>query len=238
MPAKLGLIAGGGTLPRRIVEAARAQGRDIFVVALEGQTAAATLEGDIPHVRVRLGAAGKTVKALRQAGCEEVVLAGPVRRPGLAELRPDLKAARFLGRMGTKAVGDDGLLRAVIGLLEEEGFRVVGVHDILGDILAAAGTAVSAASIAGCLGGSTGASGSTQTGGEPEPDPVAAVRAAFDRLRAARRRQTRTMAAQLGDVAEMMEKAAEMRAAGQERRERWRKFAGQVRADAAELEEL
>lgn len=140
MPAKLGLIAGGGTLPRRVVESALAQGREIFVVALEGQTDPATLEGGIPHVRVRLGAAGKALKALRDAGCEELVLAGPVRRPSFSELRPDLKAARFLGRVGTKAMGDDGLLRAVIDLLEAEGFRVLGVHEVLGDILAGEGT--------------------------------------------------------------------------------------------------
>ncbi|RDD62127.1 LpxI family protein [Ferruginivarius sediminum] len=139
MPGKLGLIAGGGTLPRRIIEACHAQGRAVFVVALDGQTDAATLEGDVPHIRIRMGAAGKAVKALRGAECEELVLAGPVRRPSFSELRPDLTAARFLSRVGAKALGDDGLLRAVMDLLEEEGFRVIGVHDILGDILASEG---------------------------------------------------------------------------------------------------
>ena len=67
-------------------------------------------------------------------------MAGPVRRPSLTELRPDLTTARFLARVGARALGDDGLLRAVIGLLEDEGFRVVGVHEILGDILAHEGT--------------------------------------------------------------------------------------------------
>lgn len=140
MPAKLGLIAGGGVLPRRIVEACHAQGRGVFVVALRGQTDAATLEGGVPHVWVRLGAAGTALRALRASGCEELVLAGPVRRPSFAELRPDLTAARFLGRVGTRAVGDDGLLRAVMAQLEDEGFRVIGAHDILGDILAEPGT--------------------------------------------------------------------------------------------------
>jgi len=139
MSDSLGVIAGGGALPRRVVEACRARGRDVFVVALEGQTDAETVEA-VPHLWVRLGAVGKALKALRRAGCREIVLAGPVSRPSFSELRPDVTAARALARIGARALGDDGLLRAVIGLLEEEGFKVRGVHEILGDILAAAGT--------------------------------------------------------------------------------------------------
>lgn len=140
MRAKLGLIAGGGDLPRRIVEACRTQGREIFVVAVRGHTDPETVRDGVPHVWVRLGAAGKALRALHAAGCEEVVLAGPVRRPSFIELRPDLKAARFFGRIGAKALGDDGLLRAVMAQFEDEGFRVIGAQDILGDILAARGT--------------------------------------------------------------------------------------------------
>lgn len=140
MQSKLGLLAGGGTLPRRIVDACRAQGRGFFVVAFHGHTDPATVSDVSEHLWVRLGNAGKALRALRRAGCEDLVMAGPVRRPSLTELRPDLTAARFLARVGARALGDDGLLRAVIGLLEDEGFHVVGVHDILGDILAHEGT--------------------------------------------------------------------------------------------------
>jgi hypothetical protein len=79
------------------------------------------------------------LKALRAKGCRELVMAGPVRRPALSELRLDWRAARFFARLGRRAVGDDGLLRAVIAALESEGFEVRGVHDILGDVLAPAG---------------------------------------------------------------------------------------------------
>ncbi|MDZ7713206.1 MAG: UDP-2,3-diacylglucosamine diphosphatase LpxI [Rhodovibrio sp.] len=139
MPAKLGVLAGGGPLPRQIVEQCRRQGRPVFVVAFHGQTDPATVDGDVGHVWTRLGAAGQTLKALRTAGCGELVMAGPVRRPSFGEIRPDLTAARFLGRIGTRALGDDGLLRAVIDLLEREGFRMIGLHEVLPDVLAGAG---------------------------------------------------------------------------------------------------
>lgn len=66
-------------------------------------------------------------------------MAGPVRRPTLRELAPDWRTARFFARLGLKALGDDSLLKAVIAELEGEGFRVVGLHSILGDILAQEG---------------------------------------------------------------------------------------------------
>jgi DUF1009 family protein len=54
-------------------------------------------------------------------------------------LRPDWRAAKFFARIGYRALGDDGLLSAVIKELEAEGFRVVGVDTILGGVLAPLG---------------------------------------------------------------------------------------------------
>jgi DUF1009 family protein len=139
MPDKLGILAGGGPLPRQIVAHCRVTGRQVFVVAFDGQTDPATVEGEVAHIWTRLGAAGRILEALRGAGCRDLVMAGPVRRPSFAEIRPDMTAARFLGRLGGRALGDDGLLRAVMDLLEREGFRMVGLHDVLPDVLAGAG---------------------------------------------------------------------------------------------------
>lgn len=135
---RLGLVAGGGVLPRRVIERCRGEGRDVFVVALQGQADPAAVD-DVPHIWVPLGAPGRGLRALRAQGCRELVLAGPVRRPAVTELRPDWTAMRFFARLGRRALGDDGLLRAVMAALEREGFRVRGVHEIVGDVLAPAG---------------------------------------------------------------------------------------------------
>lgn len=94
----------------------------------------------MPHAWVRLGAAGRTIKILKIAGVRELVLAGPIKRPGMVAVLPDLWAIRFLIRTGAGGLGDDGLLSAIIRALEtEEGFRVVGVDDILPEIIAGEG---------------------------------------------------------------------------------------------------
>lgn len=139
MPPKLGIVAGGGRLPALIVEACRKQGRDFFVLALEGQAEKSLTDG-IDHAWVRLGALGAAVDRLRKAGVGEVVLAGSVRRPNLADLRPDAKAMAFFARTGAAALGDDGLLTALVDTLESrEGFCVVGPDSLLPDLLASPG---------------------------------------------------------------------------------------------------
>lgn len=140
MPGRLGIIAGGGGLPAQLADACRRDGRPYFVLALKGFCDPTWLTPDIPHAWVRMGAAGEGFRHLHEAGVTTLVMAGPVRRPGLLDLRPDARAARFFARVGLRMLGDDGLLRAVIREFEGEGFAVVGIEDVLGaDVLAPAG---------------------------------------------------------------------------------------------------
>ncbi len=132
-------MAGGGTFPGRIAAAAKAAGREVFLIGLEGFAEAAVL-APYPHEVIRIGAAGRILAALRTHHCGDLVLAGPVRRPSLLDLRPDAEGARILARIGRAAfAGDDGLLSAVSTVLAEEGFRVVGADEILGEALAPSG---------------------------------------------------------------------------------------------------
>ena len=139
MPRKLGIIAGGGSLPAQVAAAARAAGRGVFIVGREGFADPAVL-APWPHEMRRLGAAARIIAALRENGCQDLVLIGPVRRPSLLDLRPDAEGAKLLARVGRAAfAGDDGLLAAVIRILGEEGFRVIGAHEVIRGAVAPAG---------------------------------------------------------------------------------------------------
>jgi DUF1009 family protein len=126
----LGIIAGSGGLPRQIIECCRAAGRDVFVLAMEGEADPATVE-TVPHAWCRIGGAASGFDLLRANAVRDLVLAGGVRRPPLAALRPDWRAAKFFARVGYRALGDNGLLRAFIKELEREGFRVIGADQLL-----------------------------------------------------------------------------------------------------------
>src|SRR5438094_6934089 len=119
----LGIIAGNGALPRRLVESCRAAGRPVFVLAFEGEADQATVAG-VPHAWCRLGAAATALDLLHANAVTELVLAGGIRRPSLSALRPDWRAAKFFARVGYRALGDDGLLSAGVKDLGTAGFRV------------------------------------------------------------------------------------------------------------------
>ena len=138
MAPKLGIVAGGGPLPARIVSACRATGRDYFVLALEGHADRGALDGE-PQAWIRLGEGGKGIDLLHRENVSELVFAGPVAKPSLRELRPDLRTAKFFARLGQAWIGDDSLLSAVVRELEREGFRVVAPESLLADVLAIEG---------------------------------------------------------------------------------------------------
>jgi DUF1009 family protein len=135
MPEPLGVVAGGGTLPLRVAQAASAMGRPVHVVVLEGHGDPAAYVGQ-SHVTLRWGLAAQMLSWLRQNGVRELVLAGKVARPSLLSLRPDAASMKLIGRIGRAAFnGDDSILRAVMKVLAEEGFEVVGAQALLAGLL-------------------------------------------------------------------------------------------------------
>ena len=135
MAEPLGVIAGGGTLPLRVMQAAAAMGRPVHVVVLEGHGDPAAYVGQ-SHVTLRWGLAAQMLSWLRQNGVREVVLAGKVARPSLLSLRPDAASMKLIARIGRAAFnGDDSILRAVMKVLAEEGFEVIGAQALLAGLL-------------------------------------------------------------------------------------------------------
>ncbi len=138
MTTTLGIVAGGGHLPRQLIDHCRERGRPFALICLKGQ-ADAEIIGDVPCLWIRMGEAGKGIEYFKKNGVGEIVMIGPVRRPSLFELRPDWWTAKFLVKIGFKAFGDDNLLSSVIHHVESAGFKIIGIHEIMTDILASEG---------------------------------------------------------------------------------------------------
>ena len=136
MQPKLGIIAGSGELPALLIQSCLDSDRKFFVIAFTGQTNPNILKNYVSHAWVRLGAAGKTLRLLRQEGVEEIVLAGGIERPAFRDLRPDWWAIKFFALSGAAFLGDDGLLTALIRSIEKEGFKVIGAEQLLPEIIA------------------------------------------------------------------------------------------------------
>ena len=138
-PAKLGIIAGAGELPDRIKNACRATGRDVFVAAINGTCDASTVS-DVEHAWFDWATVGNLFKLLREAGCVELVLAGRVVKPDFSRLRLDWQGIKLLPRvLAAVARGDDALLKTLVQVFEEQGFRVVGTDALVKDLVAPPG---------------------------------------------------------------------------------------------------
>ena len=132
--SRLGIIAGTGPLPRQIAERFDPTGKSIFFIALEGITDPKTVF-NFDHRWVKLGQLQIAIAALLEAKVDKVVMAGPVKRPALSSLKLDKRASKMLWRGGTKIFGDDGLLSLLINEIEKDGLKVIGIDEILSDLL-------------------------------------------------------------------------------------------------------
>lgn len=138
MNGPLGIIAGAGDLPVRIAAECARKGRAVFVARIAGMADAA-LEA-YPGAAFGLGEMGARFRALKEAGCKEVVFAGVVKRPDFKSVKLDARAALMLPRVIAAArQGDDALLRVLVEECEKEGFRVRGAEEVAQSLAAGAG---------------------------------------------------------------------------------------------------
>ncbi len=132
---KLGIIAGGGILPQILINHCIQTNRDYFVLAIENNADKALFSPDIPHKWIRIGQAGTGFKTMADEKVAEIVMIGTIHRPSFADLVPDLRTTAFFAKIGFKSLGDDGILRALIKEIESENMRVVGIHEVLPELL-------------------------------------------------------------------------------------------------------
>lgn len=134
----IGILAGGGTLVVEIAEAIGRGGRPVHIVALEGE-AGPEIER-FAHTWVGWGEVGGMLEALRAAGCRELAIAGSVRRPDIARIRPDLGFVRHLpSLLAMLKGGDDSVLSRVVRFFESQGIAVRGIDELAPELVARAG---------------------------------------------------------------------------------------------------
>jgi DUF1009 family protein len=123
----LGLIAGGGELPRAVAHAVKASGREIYIVGLLGSVTEDWTNA-FHHEFLSPGEPGRIIRAFKAHGVEEVLLCGKVDRPKFNELKLDAKGMLLLPKAIAAAKrGDDALLRFIVGICEDEGLTALSV---------------------------------------------------------------------------------------------------------------
>lgn len=120
----IGLIAGGGQFPLLFAEAARSRGKKVVAVAHRNESIPELEQAVDTVCWVKLGQLGKIISFFRQQGVREVVFAGTITKTRIfRDVLPDLKAVTLWNKIDTRQ--DDAILRAVAGVLEDEGIRIL-----------------------------------------------------------------------------------------------------------------
>jgi DUF1009 family protein len=138
-PARLGLIAGNGTFPLLLLDAARAQGTEVIVAAIKEETFPEIEKRGAKAVHwLSLGELSKLIETFKREGVSQAVMAGQVKHKQIfSSIRPDWKLAKLLMQLGTR--NTDSLIGAVAKVLEDEGITLIDSTAFLEPMLAKSG---------------------------------------------------------------------------------------------------
>ncbi len=136
---KLGLIAGNGSFPLLLLDAARAQGAQVVVAAIKEETSPLIEQRGAAAVYwMSLGELGKLIDTFKREGVTTAVMAGQVKHKQIfSSIRPDWRLAKVLFSLGTR--NTDSLIGAVAKVLEDEGIHLISSTSYLEPLLAKPG---------------------------------------------------------------------------------------------------
>ncbi|RUM42243.1 MAG: DUF1009 domain-containing protein [Desulfocapsa sp.] len=122
--AKIGVIAGSGQFPLLFIQAAKKAGRKTVLIAHQHETAADVADAADEVQWVKLGQLGKIVKFFHRQGVGETVFVGAITKTRIfKDILPDIKGLTLWNKIDSKQ--DDAILRAVAGVIENEGIKVL-----------------------------------------------------------------------------------------------------------------
>ena len=136
---RIGLIAGNGTFPLLVLDAARAAGYEVVVVAIKEETSPEIEDHGAGSVHwLSLGELSKLIETFKREGVQRAVMAGQVKHKQIfSAIKPDWRLAKLLFSLTTR--NTDSLLGAVAKVLAEEGITLENSTVLLEPLLVKSG---------------------------------------------------------------------------------------------------
>lgn len=129
--SNLGIIAGGGKLPKEIASIYTKHGGRCFIASIDPENYF-NLEDVFPCKPFQLGQVGSLIDYFNQSEVKNIILVGSIQRPELKSIRLDFKGSNLFARiMKNKILGDDNILKTVCKYLEEHDFKVISPLEVL-----------------------------------------------------------------------------------------------------------
>lgn len=137
--SRLGLIAGNGTFPMLVLDAAVAQGEEVVVAAIKEETfPEIEKHGAAAVYWLSLGELSKLIATFKREGISRAIMAGQVKHKQIfSSIRPDWRLAKLLLSLRTR--NTDALIGAVAKVLGDEGIVLLNSTSYLEPLLAQEG---------------------------------------------------------------------------------------------------
>jgi UDP-2,3-diacylglucosamine hydrolase len=140
---RIGLIAGNGTFPFLVLDAARRLGHEVTIIAVEEEASrdldvAAAREPRAEIVWLSLGQLSRCIEALRKAGATQAVMAGQVKHVKIfSGFLPDRLLLSVMMRLRSR--NTDALISAVADVMRDHGIELLDSTAFLTPLLATPG---------------------------------------------------------------------------------------------------
>jgi len=136
---KLGLIAGNGSFPFLVLDAARAQGFNVIVAAIKEETfPEIESHGAAAVYWLSLGELSRLIDTFKNEGISRAIMAGQVKHKQIfSSIRPDWRLAKLLLNLRNR--NTDALLGAIAKVLADEGITLENSTALLEPLLAKPG---------------------------------------------------------------------------------------------------
>jgi DUF1009 family protein len=129
---RIGIIAGSGQFPFLVARGAAERGLGVVVCGMAGNADPALAGIAEDFVMLPIGQLNKLIRFFKSRKVGRLCMAGAVSKVGALNLRPDFRVAGLILKLAGK--GDDAILRAVVEILQNEGFSVVRPDDLVPEL--------------------------------------------------------------------------------------------------------
>ena len=126
--ARLGLLAGVGTLPFEFVQTAKKQGHEIVCIAVVPDVDTRLRSYSDKYFEINVFKLNKILKTLCEANVKEVTMLGKVTKEYLYKRKlviPDLRTVKLLNKLRKLDFKDDTIMLAFVDELEGSGLKVM-----------------------------------------------------------------------------------------------------------------
>ncbi|MDA7705005.1 UDP-2,3-diacylglucosamine diphosphatase LpxI [Rickettsiales bacterium] len=129
------IIAGKGDLPKMAIKKLQSEKKNFKLALIADQDYDDEIK-NYPHQIFPFGHIGAFLQFTKEAKISKIVMVGAVKKPSLAALKFDKMGMILLSKiLKQKLFGDDNLLSTIIDFFEKKGLKIIGIDEIIDDLL-------------------------------------------------------------------------------------------------------